>query len=178
MGTEVATLSEAKAHYITGVDFQTFLGDDLAFGELGKCIETLNQVLAVAIDVKVVGVDGVDNADVGIELEERAVELVGFNDKRGFVSAKVQVAVEVLGNATDEGSHIDAALMENVCHHGGGGGFAMSTCHGNGEMVLGDGSEGFGAFHHGDAASADFGDFIQVLRDSWSIDDIVNEGWQ
>ena len=104
-------------------------------------------MFAVAVDVEMVGVNGVDDADVRGQLQEGTVELVCFCHEHRFIGVtQHQIAVEVVGDAADEGGHVDTVLLEDMGDHGRGGGFAMGAGDGNGEVLLGNGSQSFGTF--------------------------------
>ena len=84
-----------------------------------------------------VGVDGVDNADVGAEVQEGTVELVGLHDHDAVAAlTQQQVAVEVVGDAADKGGGVLATGVQDVGHHGRGGRLAMRSRDGECKMVL------------------------------------------
>ena len=86
-------------------------------------------------------------------MEEGMVELISFHhDDKLLFLAEQQVAVEVVGNASDEGSGIHPALVEDVRHHSRSGGFAMSTRHSHGEMSLRNLAQSLCTFHDGQIA--------------------------
>ena len=178
-GPIVAAFTKAEADASVGCDGQVFLDDDFAFGEVGEVVEALHQMLAVAIDVKVIGIDGVDDADVGVELEERMVELVGFHhDDEIFLLAKQQVAVEVVGDAADEGGGAPTAFVEDVGHHSGGSGLTVSASHRDGEVPFRDLAQGRGAFHNLYIVLPKGFKLLQVFRNCWCIYDEVDMGGQ
>ena len=61
----MAAFSEAKANDRGSFYVKSFFDDDGALGELGEVVETVCQVFFVAIDVEMVSIDGVDNANIG-----------------------------------------------------------------------------------------------------------------
>ena len=138
-GAVVATRPKTEADAFVGTDVQAFLDDDFLLGESGKVVEAFHQVLLVAIDVEVVGIDRVDDADFGTEVEEGAVELVGFDDEKAFLFlTEQQVALKVVGDTSDEGSGALSTVIQDVGNHSRGGGLAVCACHGYGEVMLRD----------------------------------------
>ena len=126
-----------------------------------------------------VGIDGADDANVGVKLEEGAVELVGFHDQDAvFLLAEEQVALEVVGDAPDERGRVDAALVKDVGNHGGGSGLAVCAGHRDGEVVFRNLAQGLGAFQYRDVALSQGLEFLEVARDGGRVDDQINEGRQ
>ena len=153
LGAVVVIFAEAKKDASVGGDVKAFFNDNLALGELGEGVEALHEVFLVAIDIEMVGVNGVDDADLRVQVKEGAVEFVGFHDHdtvRTF--AEQQIAVEIVGNASYEGGGVDASMAQDICSHCRCGGLTMGACNGNGEMVFRDVPQRFGAFQDGNVA--------------------------
>ena len=76
-------------------------------GELGKFIEAFHQVLTVAIDVQMVGINGVDDANGRTQVKERTVKFVGFHDHEAVLAfTQKEVASEIVGDAPDKGESV------------------------------------------------------------------------
>src|SRR5699024_5133076 len=89
----------------------------------GEPGEGAAQLFVRAVDVEVVGVRGGDDRRIGPQVEERAVELVGFYGKP--VAGPVdEVAVEVFRYAAQERASASSGHMVQPCGEGGGGGLA------------------------------------------------------
>ena len=86
------------------------MDDECASGvdERGIVLEALPIGLGGAVDVEVVGVGGGDDGNVGRQLVERAVILVGFDDHVVALVGEQQVGAIVLRDATEEsgGAHV------------------------------------------------------------------------
>ena len=74
-----AVVAETVSDFVPSLYLKTFPDDDIALGEFREVVETLNEMLLITVDVQMVGIDGADDADVGVELQEGAVELIGLD---------------------------------------------------------------------------------------------------
>ena len=77
----VAILTNAEADDVFSLDVQSFLDDDLLFSELCEGVKAFHEVFPVAVNVQMVGINRVDDADVGSQLEEGTVELISFHNQ-------------------------------------------------------------------------------------------------
>ena len=113
------------------------------FGEMG---ETFQIVFLVAVDVEMVGVGGVDNRYVGRELMERAVVLVGLDDRKRRRGRQHKVAVVLsLHDAPQKGIAARGTAVEDVCGHRRGCGLAVGARKTEALAAAGDLSEHPGA---------------------------------
>ena len=101
----------------------------------------------VAVDVKVVRVDGRDDGDLREELVEGTVKLVGFGHHHVVVTHE-EVRPVVAGDATEEGGTSFPALGEDMSDHRGGGCLAVRAGDGETALALRDLAEGEGALDH------------------------------
>ena len=73
--------------------------ETLRVGLRGELLEGFEEVLACAIDVKMVGIGGRDDATKGMELKEGAVVLVGLNNHVLAAVVDQDVGIEIFGYA-------------------------------------------------------------------------------
>ena len=158
---------------------KTLLDDDKFAGQMSEVVEALYQMLLVAIDIQMVGIDGVDDADIGMKLQEGVVELIRFHhDDEIFLFAQQQVAAEVVGDTADEGCGSHPALIEDMGHHRRSGGLSMRARNGDSEMAFGDLAQSLRTLHDGQTLLAQSLKFLQVIRHGRSIDHEINQSRQ
>ena len=136
-------------------------------------------MLSIAIDVQVVGIDGVDDANVRMESQEGMVKLIGLHNQSAIRAfTQKQVAIEVVGNAADEGGGVHFALMQNMSNHSRGCSLAMRASHRDGEVTFRDFAQSFSAFQNRQVALSEGLKLLEVVRHGRSVDDRLNEGGQ
>ncbi len=83
-------------------DWKAEFGDEGAAHLTCKGVECLVDACKVVVDVEMVGIHGGDNGDLRVELQEGAVEFIGFRH-HDRVMAKEKIGVVVFGNSAEEG---------------------------------------------------------------------------
>ena len=107
-------------------------------------------MLSVSIDVQMVGIDGVDDANIGMKSQEGVVELVSLHNQSALRTfTQKQVTVEVVSDATNEAGSIHFALMQNMSNHSRGCSLAMRASHRDGEVTFRDFAQSFSRFRIG-----------------------------
>ena len=94
--------------------------DDLAVGReaLGELAEGLEDVVEVAIEVEMIGVDVRDDDAVGRKIKKRAVALVGLgNDPLALAGAGISAEVRDL--AADQSSWVESGFNQRERAHRG-----------------------------------------------------------
>ena len=121
------------------------------------------------VDVEMVGVHGGDGRYRRTQLQERAVEFVGFsNDCLGM--AHQEVGPVVVGYSTQEGRAAILALRKNMGDECAGSGLSVGTGHREAGLSFGKLAQHPGPFHNGIAMFPDIHQLLQVFRNGRSID--------
>ena len=132
----VEVICKDTGAYLIALDGQAVLEND-GLVYLGcEFAEGFLHVLQVSVNVQVVGVHGSDDCDVGMELQERTVELVGLCHDGGVV-AHQKIGAVVLGNAAQECGASVARFGKNVGDERGCGGLAVGAGYCKAGLVAG-----------------------------------------
>ena len=117
-------------------DVQSLFHDQSPADLRSEGLECLTVLLEGTVDVQMIRVHRRDGGDGGVELEERAVELVGLRDDcRGVAREKVRVVV--LRDASQESRAAFSAFRQDVRHKSAGGCLSMRSGHGEACLPLG-----------------------------------------
>ena len=134
-GLIIAIVAKTETDTVGAFDAESFFHYVGLCGECCKLVEAFDEMLSVTVNVQVVGIDGIDDADVGMELQERAVVFIGFNDEHFCIAvAEQEIAVEVVGNASNEGRGGLAAFVDDMGGHCRCRGLSVSAGNGYGEQ--------------------------------------------
>ena len=146
--------------------FQTRMQDKRTTRLYQRCImvETLQISLLGAIDVEMVRVGRGDDAHPGAQPMEASVKFIGLNHHIIAVLAQDIVGIVVLRDTSEKGIAIHAALVHDMCAHGGCGGLAMGTCHTKSLVCMCQPTEHLGTFLHGKAMLTEIHQFMMF---SW-----------
>ena len=124
----------------------------------------------VVVDVEMVGVGGRHHGDMGMQLQEGAVEFVGLGHQDRIL-AQQQVGVVILGDAAQECVAAFARSGQDMGEEGTGRGLAMGARYGEAFLAARDFAKGFRAFAQGIAVAADILEFAELFRNRRRIDD-------
>src|ERR1051325_10279684 len=118
-----------------------------------KNVERILDSLEAAVVLEVIGLDVRDDGDLGMELVEGAVVLVGLHDQE-VAAAALGIAAEVAAHAANQNGRIEPCLFE----HGGDErrrcGLAVRAGDADGALAVDDLAEELFALHDADAAGA------------------------
>ena len=117
-----------------------------------------------------IGVHRRDDGRLGEELQEGAVEFVGFGDDDRIVRHQ-QVGAVVLGNAAEEGGAALAAVRQDMGDQGARRGFPMGAGNGQAALVAGDFAQDPGTLEQLVPLLADIDHLAEVLRNGRGPDD-------
>ena len=118
-----------------------------------------------AVVIEMVGLNVGDNHHVGVEIQKRAVGLIGLAHEI-LARAIATVGVIALDNATDQEAGVKAHTIEHRGAHGRGGRLAMSTRNGNRRMAMAQGGKHLRARPNGNAQLASTNQLGVRLRNS------------
>ena len=110
VGEEARTWLEARCHGDALLHHQCARGVD----ERGEELKALPIGLGRVVDVEVVGVSRGDDCDVGGEMMEGAVELIGFDDGVVALLRDEAIGLVVIRDTAEEGVAVDVAGAQQV----------------------------------------------------------------
>ena len=148
----------------------------VGLGLIGKLEVGLEHVLVGAIDVKVIGVGSSDDGDVGIELEERAVVLVGLDNNIFALVVDKKIAIEVLADTSEEGAASTGGFAQQMGNHSGSGSLSMAAGDGDALLTACEFAEHLGTFLHTDASGLKGLKLAGIGRHRGGVDQEVHIG--
>jgi hypothetical protein len=146
---------------------------DVSRSLIGEGGEYLLDVVEVAVEIEVFGLDVEDHGVLGAVEGEGSVDFIAFGDHVGSLGGPGGVVAEDGDFGADVVAGFEACLAEEVGGHGGGGGFAVGA--GDEDALAGveDGGEAFGAAQQGDAGGAGGGEGGVFRADGGGVYDEV-----
>ena len=130
---EVALVSTVSIglHTLSHTRFQCQAGvhDECAarLDKFGEMSETLEIILGCAIDVQMVGIGRGHHCDIGSQVMERAVKLVGLDDRVRARGRQQEIAVVVAQHTAEKGVAPHARTVQDVGRHTRCGGLAVGA---------------------------------------------------
>src|ERR1700744_590665 len=106
------------------------------FHAAGEVDKGLLHGIGRPVDIEVIGIHGCYDGDIGAELEEAAVVLIGLHDAY-IPPVAPEIAVVVNGNPAQEGIAAIAAVPEDMSDHRRDGGLAVGTGNTNIKRAVG-----------------------------------------
>ncbi len=166
VGVDTDSRPHARLELESGVHDKSPVGVD----ELGEVCETLEVVLIVAIDIKMIRVGRCDHGNIGTELMERAVELIGLNHRIWACVGKQEVAAVVAQHAAEESVAAYAGGLQDVGRHARCGGLAVSAGKAQSLGVLGNHPEQLCPLHHIKPSGTEVLQSLVRCRHCWGVD--------
>ena len=156
-----------------GLHLKSFVDDEgtARLDECGVVAETFQIGLFGAVDVEMVGVGAGDDRHPGAQPVERTVEFIGLNHHVVALFGEDIVGAVVLGDTSEEGITVDAALVHDVGAHGGSGGLAVSACHAKSFVRAGEDAQHLGALLNFEAVFTEIHQFGMLSRNGRGVDD-------
>ena len=112
-----------------------------------ELMKSFLQVLMIPVNIQMVGIHGGDHRQRRMQMEERTVELIGFQH-HPLAFAQQQVGVVVFADATQESRTVEDRAFQDVGDQRGGGGLAVGAGYRHRPHVIGDKPQHFGPFEY------------------------------
>ncbi len=149
--------AQARRHRVVGPD-------DRSRPRRQETVEGVDEVVEVAVVVEMVGLDVGHHRDLRIELQERAVALVGLDDDP-LAGVPHRVGADLVDVTPDEKARVQPGFDQDQGQHRGGRGLAVGPGHGDAATARGDGGQGLGPAEHHQAPSAALDDLGVCVGD-------------
>ena len=156
----------------TGFESEASVDDECPAGlnQLGEMGKTLEVIFGGAVDVQMIRIGRCHNGDIGAQVVERAIKLVGLDNRVRAGCREQEIAVVVAQNAAQKGVAANAAIMQDVGRHARRRGLAMGAGKAQALAVSRHHAQQSRALEHLKAVFAKIGQPLVAVGNGRSID--------